>query len=72
MHRYNMIRSWIQLPEILASGQPASRDNDPENTHYFMEGMRLGAAKSAPYDVEFPLKNVKAANLRERLAAFIG
>lgn len=47
MHRYNLIRSWVQLPEILASGQPASRDNDPQNTRYFMEGMRLGAEKSA-------------------------
>lgn len=48
MHSYNVIRSWVQLPEILASGQPASKDNDPENTRYFMEGMRLGAEKSAP------------------------
>jgi len=55
MHRYNMIHSWIQLPEILASGQPASRDNDPENTRYFMEGMRLGAEKSAPTIADFLL-----------------
>jgi len=53
MHRYNMIRSWVQLPEVLASGEPATRDLDPENTRYFMEGMRLGAEKSAPTIAEF-------------------
>jgi len=53
MHRYNMLHSWIQLPEVLASGQPASRDLDPDNTRYFMEGMRLGAEKSAPIIAEF-------------------
>ena len=57
MHRYNLIRSWVQLPDILACGQPASRDDDPENTRYFMEGMRLGAEKSAPSIGDFLLTN---------------
>jgi len=55
MHSYNVIRSWVQLPEILASGLPASKDQDPENTRYFMEGMRLGAEKSAPTIANFLL-----------------
>ena len=55
MHRYNVIRSWAHLPEVLASGQPASRDQDPENTRYFMEGMRYGAEKSAPAIANFLL-----------------
>jgi len=55
MHRYNMIRSWVQLPEILASGQPASRDGDPDNTRYFMEAMRHGAETSAPTIADFLL-----------------
>ncbi|MDR3541601.1 MAG: methyltransferase [Desulfosporosinus sp.] len=55
MHRYNMIRSWVQLPEVMASGQPASRDQDPENTRYFMEAMRHGAEKSAPAIADFLL-----------------
>lgn len=55
MHRYNVIRSWVHLPEILASGQLASRDQDPENTRYFMEGMRHGAEKSAPTIADFLL-----------------
>ena len=43
------------MPEILASGLPASKDNDPENTRYFMEGMRHGAEKSAPTIADFLL-----------------
>ena len=55
MHRYNMIRTWVHLPEVLATGQLLSRDQDPENTRYFMEGMRHGAEKSAPIIAEFLL-----------------
>ncbi|MDP4161084.1 MAG: methyltransferase [Bacillota bacterium] len=55
MHRYNMIRSWVHLPEILAIGHLESRDQDPENTRYFMEGMRHGAEKSAPVVADFLL-----------------
>ncbi|MDR3583894.1 MAG: methyltransferase [Desulfosporosinus sp.] len=57
MHRYNIIRSWVQLPDVMASGQPASRDQDPENTRYFMEAMRHGAEKSAPVIADFLLTN---------------
>lgn len=57
MHRYNLLRSWVQLPEILASGQPAARDQDPDNTRYFMESMRHGAEKGAPIIAEFLLKD---------------
>lgn len=64
MHRYNMIRSWVQLPEVLTSGLPASRDQDPENTRYFMEGMRHGAEKSAPAIAHFLLPdNIKGVRL---------
>lgn len=35
MHRYNMIQSWVHLPEVLVSGQLAPHDKDPENTYYF-------------------------------------
>ncbi|SPF43708.1 O-methyltransferase family protein [Candidatus Desulfosporosinus infrequens] len=55
MHRYNLIRSWVQLPEIMTSGQLATRDQDPENTRYFMEAMRHGAEKSAPVIAEYLL-----------------
>jgi Cyclopropane fatty acid synthase and related methyltransferases len=57
MHRYNLIRSWVHLPEILASGHLESRDQDPENTRYFMEGMRHGAEKGAPAIADFLLSD---------------
>ena len=57
MHRYNMIRSWTHLPDVLANGQPATKDDDPENTFYFMEAMRHGAEKSAPEIADFLLTN---------------
>ena len=55
MHRYNMFRSWVQLPDVLSTGRPAHRDGDPENTRYFMEAMRYGAEKSAPKIADFLL-----------------
>ena len=55
MHRYNLIRSWAHLPEVLATGKPAPSDNDPKNTYYFMEAMRYGAEKSAPAIADFLL-----------------
>ncbi|WP_407305605.1 methyltransferase [Desulfosporosinus sp. SB140] len=55
MHRYNMIRSWVRLPEVLINGQLPTREQDPENTRYFMEGMRHGAEKSAPAIADYLL-----------------
>ncbi len=55
MHRYNMLRSWVHLPDVLKSGQPAPSDQDPEHTRYFMEGMRHGAEKGAPAIADFLL-----------------
>ncbi|MHB1128378.1 MAG: methyltransferase [Bacillota bacterium] len=55
MHRYDMLRSWAHLPEVLASGQPAPKDKDPKNTRYFMEAMRYGAENSAPAIADFLL-----------------
>ncbi|MDA8440960.1 MAG: methyltransferase [Peptococcaceae bacterium] len=55
MHRYNMLRSWAKLPEVLRNGQPAPGDHDPENTRYFMAAMRQGALNSAPDIAKFLL-----------------
>lgn len=59
MHRYNLVRSWAKLPEVLINGQLTTRDQDPENTRYFMEGMRHSAGKSAPIIADFLLKGSK-------------
>jgi len=57
MHSYNILRSWAQLPQVLASGQPAPRDQDSQNTRYFMESMRHNAEKNAPIIADFLLKD---------------
>lgn len=55
MHRYNLINSWIHLPEVIHSGQPHPRERGPENTKYFMAAMAQGARQSAPSIAEFCL-----------------
>lgn len=55
MHRYNMLRSWGHLPQILSGIQPAPESPDPHRTSYFMEAMRYGAEKSAPAVADFLL-----------------
>jgi len=55
MHRYNMIKSWLNLPDIISRGRPRPRDFAPEDTAYFMAAMRQGALKSAPDMAEFLL-----------------
>lgn len=55
VHRYNMIRSWVNLPETLASGRPAPQQRDAKDTRYFMDAMRHGAEKSAPTLADFLL-----------------
>ena len=47
MHAYNLIKSWIQLPEVLKTGKPASRDSSAERNTHFIKAMTRGAQKSA-------------------------
>ncbi|MCL6634769.1 MAG: methyltransferase domain-containing protein [Peptococcaceae bacterium] len=56
MHRYNIINSWVHLPEVIRSGQPRPREKGPENTKYFMDAMIYGARQSAPAVADFCLK----------------
>lgn len=55
MHRYNRVNSWIQLPEIIHSGQPHPREIGHENTKYFMAAMAHSARQSAPAIADFCL-----------------
>ena len=55
MHRYNMINSWIHLPEVIFSGQPHPRERGLENIKYFMGAMSRGAKLSAPIVADFCL-----------------
>lgn len=55
MHRYNLINSWIHLPEVIHSGQPHPRERGPENTKYFMAAMAQGASQSTSAIADFCL-----------------
>lgn len=48
MHRYNIINSWMLLPEVISSGQPRPRERSPDNMKYFMGAMSCGSRLSAP------------------------
>ncbi len=53
MHRYNLVRSWVHLPEVILSGNPHVADRGPERTAYFMAAMRHVSQRSAPAMAEF-------------------
>ncbi|MFZ5642956.1 MAG: methyltransferase [Bacillota bacterium] len=58
MHRYNLIKSWIYLPEIIQTGQPHPREQNPENIKYFMAAMAQSARQSAQALAEFFLQKL--------------
>lgn len=47
MHRYNVIRSWMTLPEVIFTGRPLPKDSRRERTKYFMSAMSLGARENS-------------------------
>ncbi len=52
MHRYNVIRSWMGLPESIYTGKPYPRERRRESTKYFMSAMGLSARQSSREIVE--------------------
>jgi SAM-dependent methyltransferase len=55
MHRYNVIRSWMGLPESIFTGQPYPREHRRESTKYFISAMGLSARQSSREIAEFCL-----------------
>lgn len=47
MHRYNVIRSWMTLPEVIFTGKPRPKEKRRERTKYFMAAMSLSARQSS-------------------------
>jgi SAM-dependent methyltransferase len=47
MHQYNLIKRWIQLPQVVKNGKPARRKPEPEESRYFMDAMRHNAKTTA-------------------------
>jgi SAM-dependent methyltransferase len=56
MYRYDMLKTWIHIPEVLKSGKPHPYEITPLDHQYFIEAMRYGAGKCAQAIVEFLLK----------------
>ncbi|MFX4260613.1 methyltransferase [Pelotomaculum propionicicum] len=47
MHRYNVIRTWMTLPEVIFTGKPHPKDKQRERTKYFMSAMGLSAKQNS-------------------------
>ncbi|BAF59605.1 hypothetical membrane protein [Pelotomaculum thermopropionicum SI] len=56
MHRYNVINSWVHLPEVIRTGRPRPREKGPENIKYFMAAMSHSARQGAPAVAGFCLE----------------
>ncbi len=56
MHGYNIMQSWVHLPEVILSGQPRPRGRGPENMKYFIAAMSHHARQGAPTLASFCLK----------------
>lgn len=48
MHTYELLRSWLALPEVLRSGRPVPRGRDPVRRRYYIAAMRHNAKAYAP------------------------
>lgn len=60
MHTYNLIKTWIQLPEVMQSGKPVPKKGVPGHTKHFITAMSHHAQKSAPQIVDYCLKDLPA------------
>lgn len=59
MHNYNIIKSWIHLPEVIRTGVPYNHENEPGDLHFFMAAMSRGAQKSSAEIAGFCLEGYK-------------
>jgi len=60
MHAYNLISSWVRLPEVLQNGKPVPKkqDGSPKN---FIRAMSHIAAQSAPAVSEYCLQGLTSS-----------
>ena len=47
MHTYRLLPKWLELPNILKTGKPAQKKEDPEEQKYFIEAMSHYAREDA-------------------------
>lgn len=58
MHTYNLIKSWIQLPDVMQSGKPVAQKDENQHTKHFIKAMSHVAQQSAPAIVDYCLKDL--------------
>lgn len=58
MHTYNLFHRWLDLPNILKSGKPVQKREDPEEQKYFIEAMSHYAGKDASGIAEYCLQGL--------------
>lgn len=61
MHTYNLISTWLKLPEVLKTGEPAYKENikeDPERLKNFIVAMSHYARESAAQIAEYCLQGL--------------
>lgn len=55
MHSYELVKSWIKLPEVIKTGRPSRRERNSKDRLYFIEAMALHAHSRASEMAEFCL-----------------
>ena len=58
MHTWNLIPRWMALPEIMRTGKPAPREDDPEESKDFIAAMSHYAGEGAARIAEHCLKGL--------------
>lgn len=58
MHTYNLISTWLKLPEVLKTGKPAPKKEDPEGLKAFIEAMSHYPRETAAQIAEHCLKGL--------------
>lgn len=59
MHSYNLLSSWLKLPEVLKTGKPVSKEEKPqERLQYFISAMSCCAKRRAQQIIEHVLKGM--------------
>ena len=62
MHAYNLMKAWLQLPEVMISGKPVSKKDAPRHMKDFIRAMSHHARQSAPDIADYCLKDLPAGS----------
>ncbi|MDD4334666.1 MAG: methyltransferase [Desulfotomaculaceae bacterium] len=60
MHGYNLITSWIQLPDVIKTGKPASKKDKGSHSRDFIRAMSHHAQRSAALVADYCMRGLPA------------